>query len=636
MARLMAARDNPPGTGPLPLEERVDPEWWKRIFNGLYLVTDGDVVCNRRLTEREVDLIVKLLDLGRDDRVLDLCCGNGRHSLELARRGFSNVHGLDYSRELLQVAETSALREGLTVRFRRGDARRLPYRDDQFDAVILMGNSFGYFRDESDDLRVLRETRRVLRPYGKLLIDVTDGEAFRAQLSPVRAETHDGAVVVRLRELSSDGKRVYTREIVVSGDSVLADQVYGIRLYTFGELRDLLQRAGFVNVSLVARLTYDPDDKDPGLMGSRMVVTALAAKPARGDDRRPLVVVLLGDPRRPNPVKPGGRFDEDDEAAVNELKSALYGIDDYKFVILDDHSAMLRFLQENADSIHLVLNLCDDGFLNDPRMEGHVAAVLEVLGIRYTGAGPACLNLCYDKSAVKAIARSIGVPVLDHALVRSPDDLRRVPGRLFPCIVKPNFGDNSWGITERSVARDTGELRAAVRALREEWGYEGPVLVERFVEGRDLTVSAIGNPPDLHFLPVLEEDYSRLPDGLPRILTYDAKWNPGSPYGSVESVPAKLPDGVRGRLFRWSSILFERLGCRDYARFDWRLDAKGGLWLLEANPNPGWVWDGHFRKACWHAGWTYERMFREIIRAAERRYGLKGDDRPFRTRRPSA
>ncbi|MEN3048366.1 MAG: methyltransferase domain-containing protein [Candidatus Caldarchaeales archaeon] len=634
MARLMAARDIPPGTGPLPLEKRVDPDWWKRIFSDLYLVTDGDVVCNRRLTEREVDLIVELLDLDRDDRVLDLCCGNGRHSLELARRGFGNVHGLDYSRDLLQVAEASAFREGLSVRFRRGDARRLPYREDQFDAVILMGNSFGYFRDEHDDLRVLREAHRVLRPYGKLLIDVTDGEAFRAQLAPVRAETHDGAVVVRLRELSSDGKRVYTREIVVSGDAVLADHVYGIRLYAFGELRDLLLRAGFANVSLRARLTYDPDDKDPGLMGSRMVVTALAVKPARSDERRPLVVVLLGDPRRPNPVKPGGRFDEDDEVAVNELKSVLHGIREYRFVFLDDHSAMLRFLQENADSIHLVLNLCDDGFLNDPRMEGHVAAMLEVLGIKYTGAGPACLSICYDKSAVKAIARSMGVPVPDHALVRNSVDLRRVPGRLFPCIVKPNFGDNSWGITERSVARDRSELEAAVRSLKDEWGYGGPVLVERFVEGRDLTVSVIGNPPDLVFLPVLEEDYSRLPDGLPRILTYDAKWNPGSPYGSVESVPARLPDGVRRRLLGWSGVLFERLGCRDYARFDWRLDAEGRLWMLEANPNPGWVWDGHFRKACRQAGWTYGRMFREIIRAAERRYRLGCSGRPFKTSSP--
>jgi D-alanine-D-alanine ligase len=77
---------------------------------------------------------------------------------------------------------------------------------------------------------------------------------------------------------------------------------------------------------------------------------------------------------------------------------------------------------------------------------------------------------------------------------------------------------------------------------------------------------------------------------------------------------------VRSQVVRWSRALFVRLGCRDYARFDWRLGGDGVPRLLEANPNPGWVWDGHLRKACRYHGWSYRRMFLEILAAAERRY----------------
>ncbi|MCS7118193.1 MAG: methyltransferase domain-containing protein [Thaumarchaeota archaeon] len=623
MTQQRAVRDVPSGTGPVPLEERAVPDWWKRLFNDLYLITDGDVVCNNRLTGHEVDVIIELLDLDKDDAILDLCCGNGRHSLELARRGFRRVHGLDYSEYLINLARESAMSEGLRVDFRCGDARRLPYEDNTFSAVIMMGNSFGYFRKESDNLKVLKEVHRVLRPYGRLLMDVTDADHFRNTFEPVRAEVHDHSVVVRLRELSKDRSRVFTREIVIRGDSVIADQIYDIRLYAFNDLKGILERAEFVNVTLRTKLNYDPLDKDPGMMGSRMVVTASASKEPSDAGKKPLIVVLLGDPRRLNPVKPGFRFDDDDLHAVNELKSALYGIREYRFLFLDDHSKMLKFLMENQGSIHLVLNLCDDGFLNDPNMEGHVAAVLDVLNLKYTGAGPACLSMCYDKSVVKAVASSLKIPVPHHVMINSMRDLSSVPRDVLPGLVKPNYGDNSWGISHKSVVRTKEELVQAFRHLREEWRYEGPVIVEKFIDGDDLTVSMIGNPPDVVFLPVLKEDYTELPDGLPKVLTYDAKWNPDSPYWRVRSVPANLPRDVQARLFAWSERLFTRLGCRDYARFDWRLGRDGIPRLLEANPNPGWVWDGHLRKACKHAGWTYERMFKEIIRAAEKRYGLR-------------
>jgi D-alanine-D-alanine ligase len=109
------------------LEEHVPPDWGKRIFNSVYLKTAGDIVDDQNITKQEVDYFTTILHLSPGDRILDLCCGQGRHSLELARRGFTRVKGLDRSHYLIQKAKAQARREGLNVQFKEGDARKLPY-----------------------------------------------------------------------------------------------------------------------------------------------------------------------------------------------------------------------------------------------------------------------------------------------------------------------------------------------------------------------------------------------------------------------------------------------------------------------------------------------------------------------------
>ncbi len=149
--------------GPVPnLEEHVKSDWWRGIFNRLYLKTDVDVVDDPRITEREIDRIARILHLQPDEKILDLCCGQGRHTLELARRGY-NAEGLDQSHYLIQRARSTAKKERLPVRFREGDARRLPYRTDTYDVVLVLGNSFGYFDSVEEDLRILTELRRILK-----------------------------------------------------------------------------------------------------------------------------------------------------------------------------------------------------------------------------------------------------------------------------------------------------------------------------------------------------------------------------------------------------------------------------------------------------------------------------------------
>src|SRR6266849_11002011 len=126
---------------------RVEHDWWKTLFDEVYLVTDAPFVCNPALTKREVDVIEAILPLHPSARILDLCGGQGRHALELARRGYQHLTVLDYSDFLLDRGRREAAASGLSVTFCQGDARAMHLSAASFDAVLLMDNSFGYFID---------------------------------------------------------------------------------------------------------------------------------------------------------------------------------------------------------------------------------------------------------------------------------------------------------------------------------------------------------------------------------------------------------------------------------------------------------------------------------------------------------
>jgi len=220
------------------------------------------------------------------------------------------------------------------------------------------------------------------------------------------------------------------------------------------------------------------------------------------------------------------------------------------------------------------------------------------------------------------------IPVPEAFFVRPEDSTYEVPFD-FPVLIKPNFGDSSFGITANSVAYDAEGLLNAIQEIRRHLGYEKPILVERLLTGKDLTVGIIGNPPSSYtVLPITEEDYSALPPHLPRICGYEAKWCPDSPYWNIRSRPAQLPQETEKKLIEWCIVLWERLECRDYTRFDWRLDDEGSPHLLEVNPNPGWCWDGHLNKMAGYADYTYSQLLGMILKMAEIRLGLETEDEP--------
>jgi D-alanine-D-alanine ligase len=635
ISRRTAAKPKPQGKaiirgsiGPVEdLESYVKADWWRDIFNANYLRTDGDVVEDPDITEAEIDAFLGLVDVGQDACILDLCCGQGRHLLELAKRGFTNLYGVDRSHYLISRAKRVARQQGFAATFREGDARKLRYRENTFDLVYLAGNSFGYFESAEDDIAVLAELRRLLKPGGQLLIDFTDGDFLRDNFEARSWEWIDKHYFVcRERSLSKDHDRLVSREVIThSKKGVVADQFYAERLYNADQLGALLAENGFDVLQARPMSTVSKRNQDLGMMAQRIILTARSNKRAgvAGEEQKQVrqVTVVMGDHRRADSVKPNKTFDSDDFYTINELKKALAQLPGFDFSYLDNHDELIDKLRNDAGRIDFVFNICDEGFDNDPTKELHVPALLEMLGIPYSGGNPQCLAYCFDKSLIRGVAMEMDIPV-PAAFSVAPEEVTFISMPIdFPVIVKPNYGDSSVGITVDSVCYDVRQLEDAIAKVREATGFDRPVLVEQFLTGKDISVGIIGNPPDSYtVLPVIEEDYSQLPEGLPRICGYEAKWDPESEYfRKVKSIPADLPQHTIDFLNASCIRLFQRVGCQDYARFDWRLDGNNTPRLLEVNPNPGWCWDGHLAKMAVLAGLSYEDMLREILGACDER-----------------
>ncbi|MFZ2447831.1 MAG: class I SAM-dependent methyltransferase [Syntrophobacteraceae bacterium] len=250
---------------------QADPEWWKTMFDEVYLLTDARSVGNDEITRREVDLICELVPMDPGDRILDLCGGHGRHSLELYARGFKKCILLDYSEYLLAHARARALDEGRPIAIIRADAANTGLRSGGIDHALILGNSLGYHHDPETDMRILAECRRVLAPSGRLLLDIADAEAVRERFTPEAwHEGEAGIVVCRRRAMREN--TVFVRELVLSkGAGLIRDRTYSIRVYESSEIARMLDLAGFGEVRIIKDFSSHGTPGDYGFMSCRMV-----------------------------------------------------------------------------------------------------------------------------------------------------------------------------------------------------------------------------------------------------------------------------------------------------------------------------------------------------------------------------
>jgi len=254
--------------------KKVNPDWWKTLFDETYLTTDSRTICDQGLTCREVDFLEKVLGLKKSWPILDLCGGQGRHSLELARRGFKEVTVLDYAKPLIEIGRTTSREEDLNIRFECKDARETGLPDRMFRVIILMASSFGYFLDETQNEKILCEACRMLMPEGSLLLDLPNMEYVVDNFLPQSwHEANEDIIVCRQRKM--DGNIIFSREIVISRiNGQIRDAEYCTRLYSQEKITSMLESSGFDSISFQKDFVSHEQEADYGLMTNRMIVIA--------------------------------------------------------------------------------------------------------------------------------------------------------------------------------------------------------------------------------------------------------------------------------------------------------------------------------------------------------------------------
>jgi len=291
----------------------------------------------------------------------------------------------------------------------------------------------------------------------------------------------------------------------------------------------------------------------------------------------------------------------------------------------DDVGPVVSGLRKSAPE--LVVNLAES-FAGVSALESNVAALLNLLDLRYTGSSPAGLLLAGDKSLTKKVLGFHGIRTPEFATVyRGAVDWA---GDIdFPVIVKPPQEDASIGITGSSVVHDLKELFGRIDSLQSE--FQQPVLVEEFVEGREFYVGVLGN---LHpqALPIIELDFSGLPAGIPRIASWEAKWGAdgsGAGEGAAKSAefagtksvfPSDLDEQLTERIQRTAIESYEALRLRDYARIDLRVAPSGEIFVIEVNPNCYLERDAEFARAAAKDGIEYTALIARIVELALARY----------------
>ncbi|MBI2421666.1 MAG: class I SAM-dependent methyltransferase [Candidatus Hydrogenedentes bacterium] len=218
-------------------ENEIDKNWFASTFDDLYPLIYAHRTVESAAPESE--FAVQQLAIGPNDRVLDLCCGAGRHLYHLARHT-PHVFGLDYSAQLLATAKTALAGKGLLV---RGDMRHLPF-ENAFDAVTNFFTSFGYFLDSRENHAVVEGVARALRPGGRFFIDYLNAEYVETHLQSSSDRTIDGMRIVEERWIDRERDRVNKLTVVFRDNTEITRAMESVRLYTESEMRFLLEGCG--------------------------------------------------------------------------------------------------------------------------------------------------------------------------------------------------------------------------------------------------------------------------------------------------------------------------------------------------------------------------------------------------------
>ena len=266
----------------------------------------------------------------------------------------------------------------------------------------------------------------------------------------------------------------------------------------------------------------------------------------------------------------------------------------------------------------LIFNLTES-FGGDDTKEMNVVAYVDLLGLRYTGAGPHAIFMSQDKAIAKKIFAFHGIKTPFFATCYR-GHTEHAHDISFPLIVKPSWEDGSIGIDAGSVVKNIKEMMERIQYIQDE--FDSPALIEEYIEGREIYAGILGSYDRTQVLPLVELDLSRLPEGTPKIASYDVKFEKNTEvYKLTKSeIAENLDEETRKRLEDTAVAAYRALKLRDYGRIDMRLAPNGDVYVIEANPNPWLASRQEFAMAAKAAGLSYTEMIGTIVDLAMSRY----------------
>lgn len=303
---------------------------------------------------------------------------------------------------------------------------------------------------------------------------------------------------------------------------------------------------------------------------------------------------------------------------VNALNKS--GHEAYLLNIRDDVNLFMDDFLTNKPNV--LFNLVEL-YKENPKLEMPFAGILELLKVPFTGAPPLALGTCQNKTLTKRLLKRAGIRTPEFRFIEKREKIYR-HGLNYPLIVKPAFEDASVGIENDSIVYDQVALRKRIDHVFD--FYKQPVLLEEFIDGRELNVAIMGDKNPIA-LPISEIDFTRMPKHLHNIVSYQAKWDPyhEAYHKTIPICPAKLPVKITREAQKIALTCFKTVGCRDYARVDMRLSKDKKLYVLEVNPNPDLTEGAGFMRSAHAAGYTYRKALKMIVDLAWARRPRNGN-----------
>lgn len=310
-----------------------------------------------------------------------------------------------------------------------------------------------------------------------------------------------------------------------------------------------------------------------------------------------------------------------EDPVLGQIEEALRARGDEPVRVAVDNEVEPLVAALRKEQPDLVFNMAES-FAGKSSLESNVAALLNLIGLRYTGSSPAGLIVAGDKTLTKKVLSFHGIKTPQFATVyRGAVDWA---GNLhFPVIIKPPQEDASLGITSKSVVRDVKGLLETIERMQKD--YDQPALVEEFIEGREFYVGVIGNA-NVEALPVIELDFSGFPADRPKIASWEAKWGDdgegsGEEFAGTKSIfPENLAPELVEKMQQAAKDSFNALRLRDYARIDLRVTDAGDVYVIEVNPNCYLERESEFSRAAAKNGLEYPALIERIIELANARY----------------